>query len=300
MKSFRPADPRSRAPAQQSQLPLPDTGARADTLSMRARDASWQSEHSALLELLMRFCFFSRRASRRCASFAGVVSAQTVNLPPTISGTPPSVIKVNTSYNFLPTARDPEGRALKFSIVNKPGWMAARAEQRSPDGLPEVARHLQQHHPARHRRRERRVAAALLAITADTPRARVANRAPTISGTPATTARVGTAYSFQPSANDADGNALGFTIANRPSWATLQHLDGSPERHADGHRHLQQHPDPRERRSCDHFAAGLLDHRVTNSGEPRRRSSAARRLARSTRAALIASVRPRAIRMATR
>ena len=57
------------------------------------------------------------------ASFAGVVSAQAANLPPTISGSPPTVIKVKTSYYFLPTAKDPEGQPLKFSVANKPGWM---------------------------------------------------------------------------------------------------------------------------------------------------------------------------------
>jgi len=53
-----------------------------------------------------------------------------------------------------------------------------------------------------------------------------ANRAPTITGTPSTTATVGTTYSFQPSASDADGNTLGYTIANRPSWATFSTTTG--------------------------------------------------------------------------
>ena len=59
-------------------------------------------------------------------SFAGTVTvqAQTVNQPPTISGTPTTQIAPRTSYNFRPTARDPEGRTLKFSIINKPSWAA--------------------------------------------------------------------------------------------------------------------------------------------------------------------------------
>lgn len=59
-----------------------------------------------------------------------------------------------------------------------------------------------------------------------------ANRAPTISGTPGTTAEVGTAYSFQPTAADADGDALTFTATNLPAWATLDantgKLSGTP------------------------------------------------------------------------
>ena len=59
-----------------------------------------------------------------------------------------------------------------------------------------------------------------------------ANAAPTITGTPATTATVGTQYSFTPFASDADGDALTFTITNAPSWAsfntTTGRLQGTP------------------------------------------------------------------------
>jgi hypothetical protein len=69
-------------------------------------------------------------------------------------------------------------------------------------------------------------------ITANATGTSTANRAPTISGSPSTAATVGTAYSFQPSAADADGNSLGFTIANRPSWAAFStstgRLSGTP------------------------------------------------------------------------
>jgi hypothetical protein len=47
------------------------------------------------------------------------------------------------------------------------------------------------------------------------------NNPPTISGTPAPTATQGTAYSFQPTAADADSDPLTFAIANRPTWATF-------------------------------------------------------------------------------
>jgi hypothetical protein len=59
-----------------------------------------------------------------------------------------------------------------------------------------------------------------------------ANRAPTISGTPLTSVNVLAAYSFQPSASDADGNTLTFSIQNRPAWATFStstgRLSGTP------------------------------------------------------------------------
>lgn len=58
------------------------------------------------------------------------------------------------------------------------------------------------------------------------------NRAPTITGSPQTTLRVGEAYSFQPSASDPDGDTLTFSVQNRPAWANFStstgRLNGTP------------------------------------------------------------------------
>lgn len=43
---------------------------------------------------------------------------------------------------------------------------------------------------------------------------------------PATTGSVGRAYSFTPNANDADGDALAFSIQNRPAWASFNSSTG--------------------------------------------------------------------------
>jgi len=52
------------------------------------------------------------------------------------------------------------------------------------------------------------------------------NQAPTISGTPLTSVLQGTAYSFTPTGADADGNALTFSVANLPGWATFNASTG--------------------------------------------------------------------------
>lgn len=52
------------------------------------------------------------------------------------------------------------------------------------------------------------------------------NSAPTISGSPGSSAVAGQAYSFQPSANDANGDPLTFTVANLPGWATFNTSTG--------------------------------------------------------------------------
>jgi hypothetical protein len=58
------------------------------------------------------------------------------------------------------------------------------------------------------------------------------NSPPTISGTPVTSTPVGQPYSFQPSASDADGNTLTFSIVGRPDWASFNpstgRLSGTP------------------------------------------------------------------------
>lgn len=60
----------------------------------------------------------------------------------------------------------------------------------------------------------------------------VANAAPTIGGSPAPTVAAGNIYDFVPSAADADGDALTFSIVNMPPWATFStttgHLSGAP------------------------------------------------------------------------
>lgn len=58
------------------------------------------------------------------------------------------------------------------------------------------------------------------------------NRAPTISGSPATQVVAGQSYSFTPQASDPEGATLTFSITNRPAWATFSsstgRLSGTP------------------------------------------------------------------------
>ncbi len=69
--------------------------------------------------------------------------------------------------------------------------------------------------------------AASTASNAVTPVAPVTNNAPVISGSPATTVVQGTAYSFVPSASDADAQTLTFSISNQPSWASFSTTTGA-------------------------------------------------------------------------
>ena len=53
------------------------------------------------------------------------------------------------------------------------------------------------------------------------------NAAPTMTGTPGSTAVAGQAYSFAPKAADANGDKLTFTVANLPSWAAFNAQTGA-------------------------------------------------------------------------
>ncbi|MGI9220569.1 MAG: putative Ig domain-containing protein [Woeseiaceae bacterium] len=49
-------------------------------------------------------------------------SAPTGNRTPTISGIPSTAINFDNAYMFMPTAIDPDGDQLNFSIKNQPPW----------------------------------------------------------------------------------------------------------------------------------------------------------------------------------
>ncbi|VAW73365.1 hypothetical protein MNBD_GAMMA15-670 [hydrothermal vent metagenome] len=64
------------------------------------------------------------------------------------------------------------------------------------------------------------------------PQQPISNRSPVIFGTPSGTVVGGSTYVFTPSATDADGDSLNFSIRNRPSWANFDtrtgRLSGTP------------------------------------------------------------------------
>ena len=165
-----------------------------------------------------RRCRRSRSRSRRRRRIA----------PPTISGTPPTTATQGTLYTFTPTASDPDGNSLTFAIANRPTWATFNATNGTLQGTPGAA----------HIRTYSNIVISVSDGTASTPlpafsiTVASSNNPPTISGTPPTTATVGTQYSFTPTASDADGGTLTFSIANQPSWATFStttgRLQGTP------------------------------------------------------------------------
>lgn len=163
------------------------------------------------------------------AVMTGVANAAT-NLPPKISGTPPTTATVGTLYSFTPTASDPEGVGLRFGIRNQPAWATFDRGTGRLSGTPKATGTFSEIQIYAWDG----VKAGALPRFSITVKAAgtTTNRAPTISGSPATSVTVGYTYSFRPTASDPDGNTLGFSILNRPSWATFNtstgQLSGAP------------------------------------------------------------------------
>ena len=143
------------------------------------------------------------------------------NLPPTISGTPATTATAGTAYSWTPTASDPEGGTLTFAITNKPSWAAFSTTTGRLTGTPTTAGTFGNIAISVS---DGSASASLPAFTITVQPA--PNRSPTISGTPTTSVLQGTAYSFQPTASDPDGNTLTFSITNRPAWASFDAATG--------------------------------------------------------------------------
>jgi hypothetical protein len=161
-------------------------------------------------------------ATAMLPKFAITVKGPT-NRTPTISGTPATSVQATQAYSFTPAGSDPDSDTLTYSIQNKPTWATFTASSGRLNGTPATT-DVGTYASIVISTSDGKVSASLPAFSIAVQAA--PNQAPTISGTPVTSAKVGAAYSFQPSATDADGDTLGYTIQNRPTWATFDTKSG--------------------------------------------------------------------------
>jgi hypothetical protein len=161
-------------------------------------------------------------------AFSIKVSTGTTNHAPAIAGTPPITAKVGVAYSFRPVANDVDGDTLGFSIANKPSWASFSTSTGTLSGTPSASG---THSNIIISVSDGKVTTSLKAF-AITVTSSTSNSAPVISGSPARTATIGSAYSFRPTASDANGDALTFSISNKPAWATFStstgQLSGTP------------------------------------------------------------------------
>ncbi|MDY6948466.1 MAG: putative Ig domain-containing protein [Pseudomonadota bacterium] len=154
---------------------------------------------------------------------------------PTISGSPKTSFGASSWYSFKPTARDPRTTsALRYSIVNKPSWAkfsTTTGELQGPTGT-RIGTYSNIVISVRSSTGTAALPAFAIRVvpkgtTGGSSGGGTSNRAPVVSGTPASSITAGSAYSFRPTGSDPEGRALTWSITNRPSWASFNTTTGA-------------------------------------------------------------------------
>jgi hypothetical protein len=158
-------------------------------------------------------------ASASLAAFNVYVKANTA---PTIAGAPATSVALGGTYDFVPSAINKDGDHIWFTIANKPSWAWFNAANGELGGKPAAAGSYANIVIGVTDNAGHATSLPAFAINVTAP-----NHAPTIAGTPATTVVSNTAYAFQPTAADADKNTLGFSVQNKPSWASFNTATGA-------------------------------------------------------------------------
>jgi hypothetical protein len=181
----------------------------------------------------------TRPAPRRLATLAFCLAsallwhlnpadAATRNAAPKIWGKPPTTAVQGARYAFVPGASDANRDRLTFSIVNKPRWMWFNTRTGSLSGVPRWAQRNRTFSNIVIKVSDGKATVSLPAFSIRVVSGTSGgNHAPTISGTPPSTARVGQPYAFKPAAKDADGDRLTFSVAGKPGWAKFDTTNGA-------------------------------------------------------------------------
>ena len=147
------------------------------------------------------------------------------NFAPTISGSPDPEVDAGSAYDFVPTASDPNGDSLSFSIAKKPSWASFNASTGRLHGTPgsdDAGTYSGIVISVSDGRKSNSLPGFSIQVSGSSS----ANQSPTIYGDPPTVVTAGQSYSFNPSASDPDGDDLSFSIDNRPGWASFNSSNG--------------------------------------------------------------------------
>lgn len=135
-----------------------------------------------------------------------------------ISGSPTTTSVAGSNYSFTPTVVGGIG-TLTYTIQNKPSWANFNTATGELSGSPTGAANTYGNIIISVSNGSSTVTLAAFSIT-------VPNSPPTIEGTPETSAYTGVAYSFTPTAADANGDTKTFSITNKPAWASFSTTTG--------------------------------------------------------------------------
>jgi len=149
----------------------------------------------------------------------------TSNSPPTISGSAPLGAVEGVAYAFQPGASDADGDTLTYSASNLPAWLAVDAGTGRLGGTP-PAGSAGTYSGIVVTVSDGKASASLPAFSITVTKVAQANTPPTITGSPATGVTAGQEYSFRATVSDADGDALSYTISNKPAWLSFNFTTG--------------------------------------------------------------------------
>jgi len=169
-----------------------------------------------LLPLLLGGCLMNETVEEQAAGSP----TGDVNSAPTISGSPPRVVKVGVNYSFTPTAADADADKLSFTIVNQPGWTDFDVDTGTLSGVPFLGSE-DTYNDIVITVSDGTDTASLAAFSITVEPSTSANMPPEISGNPPGSVTVGQTYSFMPTASDPDGDTLTFGLTGAPAWLTV-------------------------------------------------------------------------------
>ncbi len=143
---------------------------------------------------------------------------------PTISGRPPAQVNANSQYSFTPTANDPDGDNLTFSVSGLPSWASFSTSTGRLSGTPST------NDAGSYTNIIISVtdgqASANLSAFSITVVVTSSNSGPTISGNPPAQVNANSQYNFTPTASDPDGDNLTFSVSGLPGWASFDTSNG--------------------------------------------------------------------------
>ena len=143
-----------------------------------------------------------------------------INNAPVFTSQPPTSASATITYSYTPTATDADGDTLSFTAPMLPSWLTFSAGQLS--GTPTEG-------DVGDSSVTIRVTDGVTTVDQSFTIAIVSQR-PRFTSIAPTTADVDVAFSYTPTATDAQGNTVNFTVGSLPSWLTFSSttLSGTP------------------------------------------------------------------------
>jgi hypothetical protein len=158
---------------------------------------------------------------------SAAATAQTQNLPPKISGSPPVTATVGQFYGFTPIVDDDRLSKLSFVIKRRPKWLSFSYSTGKIAGTPGTAEAGKLYTDIQicvDDGPNLAVCTKKFAIKVESPV--VANIPPAFTSEPPVNATVGVRYDYLPTIKNDDNDVLTFAIENRPPWASFDTATG--------------------------------------------------------------------------